>query len=318
MVLGGDGSSAAMRPRPETCRREKAVLASALVSNARTILLLAVLLPACRQHKTGPDANYEQGARIYQQLYATQLDEAYGDPRMNEVAALLRKVDPRSVDAEAAQRMLASIDTGRAALEKQRVDREKMAAAVSASVRPPSNLDPQRILAEANPDAGVVDPFGPGAAIADLNASSGGCLTEGEPFREQGTGATGTVYRLGKSEQCTAKLPGLVGQVVLVTDGHIYRRIADPTQSKGPTELARSDGGNANAAAGNPATAPNVADAGSPRPRAAAVPANAGARPGTPAPEAAAGGEADGGESQLYVPGMPLPEGASPPAKEQE
>jgi hypothetical protein len=303
------------------------VLASAPVSNARTILLAAVVLSACREHKTGPDANYEQGARIYQQLYATQLDDAYGDPRMNDAAAFLRKVNPRSVDAEAAQRMLASIDTGRAALEKQRADREKMAAAVSASVRPPSNLDPERVLAEAAPDAGVVDPFGPGAAIADLNASSGGCLTEGEPFREQGTGATGTVFRLGKSEQCATKLPGLVGQVVLVTDGHIYRRMADPTQAKGPTEAPRADAGASTAAAQANAGAPTptraIPDAGSPRPRAAEAPANAGARPGPPAPEGAAGGTAqtevaDGGEPQLYVPGMPLPEGASPPAKEQQ
>lgn len=311
------------------------MLASPPVSNARTLLLLLVLLPACREHKTGPDANYEQGARIYQQLYATELDEAYGDPRMNDAAELLRKVSPRSVDAEAAQRMLASIDTGRAALEKQRADREKMAAAVSASVRPPSNLDPVRILAEATPDAGVVDPFGPGAPIAELNASSGGCLTEGEPFREQGTGATGTVYRLGKSEQCTARFPGLAGQVVLVTDGHIYRRMADPTLAKAPVEAPRADAGAAAATAANSAGANGGAASGTAANGAAANPATAaggaarttssGAAPGNGArPQAAAqpppgATPAEGGDagSQLYVPGMPLPEGTSTTDQEQ-
>jgi len=285
------------------------VLASALVSNARTFLLFAALLTACRQHKTGPDANYEQGSRIYQQLYATELDEAYGDPRMNDAAELLRKVDPRSVDAEAAQRMLASIDSGRAELSKQRADREKMAAAVSASARPPSNLDPERILAEATPDAGVVDPFGPGAPIAELNASSGGCLTEGEPFREQGTGATGSVYRLGKSEQCTAKFPGLVGQVVLVTDGHIYRRMADPTLAR-TAEAARPDGG----AAGTNAPGAASADAGPARTTPAPT-----APPRTPPPAPASAAQAEGADagSQLYVPGMPLPEGTSTTDQEQ-
>ncbi|HEY2030168.1 MAG TPA: hypothetical protein VGH20_13270 [Myxococcales bacterium] len=290
------------------------------MSNARTFILVAALLPACREHKTGPDANYEQGARIYQQLYATELDEAYGDPRMNEAADLLRKVNPHSVDAEAAQRMLASIDTGRAELSKQRADREKMAAAVSASVRPPSNLDPQRILAEATPDAGVVDPFGPGAAIAELNASSGGCLTEGEPFREQGTGATGTVYRLGKSEQCTAKFPGLVGQVVLVTDGHIYRRMADPTLAKA-SEAARGDAGTpyppgvSPAAGGGATNAPpaGAADGGSAR----TTSANAARTPPPPPPASTAQAEGADAGSQMYVPGMPLPEGTSTTDQEQ-
>jgi hypothetical protein len=306
------------------------VLASALVSNARTFILAAALLAACREHKTGPDANYEQGARIYQQLYATELDEAYGDPRMNEAEELLKKVDPRSVDAEAAQRMLASIDTGRAALSQQRADREKMAAAVSASARPPSNIDPQRILAEATPDAGVTDPFGPGASIAELNASSGGCLTEGEPFREQGTGATGSVYRLGKSEQCTARFPGLVGQVVLVTDGHIYRRMADPTLAKPASEAARADGGAApanpapagggasNGAANNGAPANGSPANGAGRTSPADASTTAGGRaagnrtPAPPPPPAAAAQaeDADAG-SQLYVPGMPLPEDPS-------
>src|SRR3954468_14929388 len=107
------------------------------VSNARAIagLSLVVLAGGCRAQKTGPDANYEQGSRIYQQLYATELDDAYGDPKMNEVQALLEKVDPRSVDADAAKRMLASIQSGRATLAGQRADREKMAKAAAASVR---------------------------------------------------------------------------------------------------------------------------------------------------------------------------------------
>jgi hypothetical protein len=269
------------------------------VSNARTVVLVLVLA-GCRARQTGPDANYERGSRIYGQLYATELDEAYADPRMNEAAELLRKVDPHSVDADAAMRMLASIDSGRAALEKQRADREKMAAAAAASARPSPSIDPQQILAAANPDAGLADPFGPGAAIADLNAQSGGCLTEGEPFREQGTGATGTVYRLGKSEQCAAKLPGLVGQVVLVTDGHVYRRMGDPTEAKAPSPAQRPDAG-AEARSAPPA-----------EPRAAAARPDAAAARRPPLPTPSAEAQADGGETQMYVPGMPLPEGAAP------
>jgi hypothetical protein len=263
------------------------------VSNVRAILSVSLLLLAgCRARQTGPDENYEKGSRIYQQLYATQLDDAYGDPKMDVAAELLKKVDPRSIDFESAKRMLASIEIGRAVLAKQRAARNKMAAAAAASIASQPQFDPAKIsAASAPPDAGVVDPFGPGAAIADINATSGGCLTAGEPYREQGTGAKGTVYRLGKSPKCAEQLPGFVGEAVLVADGHIYRRMADPTPMKDPTPLV-----------------PPAADAG---------PAKAAAKPNPPvqpAGDQSAEGTTDAGAApQLYIPGMPLPEGMAPP-----
>jgi hypothetical protein len=244
------------------------------VKSRATLGLFLILLSGCHR-QTGPDANYEQGSRIYQQLYAQELDDAYGDPRMDQAAALLAKVDPHSVDADAAKRMLASIDTGRAALQKQRAEREKMAAAAAASFKKATtSIDPQQILAAVTPDAGSTDPFGSGAAIADVNATTGGCLIEGEPFREQGTGRSGTVYRLAKSQQCQDKLPGFAGQIVLVTDGHIYRRTADPTPER-PAPAETPDAGVAVAA--SPAA---------PRPEASAA-----AKPKPPAPPPAPGAD---------------------------
>jgi hypothetical protein len=253
-----------------------------------TLGLSLILLVGCRARQTGPDANYEQGSRIYQQLYAQELDDAYGDPRMEQAAALLAKVDPHSVDAQAAKSMLASIDTGRAALQKQRAEREKMAAAAAASFKKASSIDPQQILAASAPDAGSADPFGSGAAIADINATTGGCLIEGEPFREQGTGVSGTVYRLAKSSQCQDKLPGFAGQIVLVTDGRVYRRTADPTPPR-PAE---------------------VPDAGAATVAAAASPAAARPEPAKPKPpppvQASDQGDA-GPEVRSYIPGGPMP-----------
>jgi hypothetical protein len=271
------------------------------VKSRATLGLFLIFLSGCHR-QTGPDANYEQGSRIYQQLYAQELDDAYGDPRMDQVAALLAKVDPRSVDAEAAKRMLASIDTGRAALQKQRADREKMAAAAAASFKSAtSSIDPQQILAAVTPDAGSADPFGSGAAIADVNATTGGCLIEGEPFREQGTGMSGTVYRLAKSQQCQDKLPGFAGQIVLVTDGHIYRRTADPT----PAPAAVPDAGAAVAA--SPA-APR------PEPSVAAKP-----KPPAPPPAVAGDDQADaGGEMRTYIPGAPMPGAAAQQQQDQQ
>jgi hypothetical protein len=192
-------------------------------------ICLLILAPgACR--RAGPDANYQEAAAIYQQLYATQLDDAYGDPRMEQVVALLRKVDARSLDAESAERMLGMIERGREELAKQRADREKMAAAAAQSVSSGTvNIDTSKLFGDAAPDAGPPqDPFGPGASVVELNTQSGGCLQDNEPFNEQGTGVTGTVYRVAPSEACKGKMPGLVGQIVLVVNGKIHRRMADP------------------------------------------------------------------------------------------
>jgi len=173
------------------------------------LLTVTFALLACRSR--GPDANYQQAFTIYQQLYATELDDAYGDARMNDVVALLRKVDPRSGDAERATALLGTIERGKEAFAQQQAEREKRSAAITQSATAPQfEINPSKILAANEPDAGqqVQDPFGPGASVADLNASHGGCLQDNEPFNEQGTGVSGTVYRVAPSDSCRSKLPG--------------------------------------------------------------------------------------------------------------
>jgi hypothetical protein len=247
------------------------------------LCLLCVFLAAgCRPK--GPDANYEKAAKIYQQLYATELDDAYGDPKMAEVEALLKKVDKRSIDHDAAQAMLHSIERGREELAKSRADREKMGAAAAASARSGSpNIDVAKILAASATveDAGTPpDPYAAGSSVAEINTATGGCLADAEQFTEQVTGVTGTVYRLAKAPACAEKLPGFVGQVVLVKDGRIYRRMPDP----------------------GPLTPPSPPDAGAPAPAptppAAAAPADAGGAP----------------QALSYYPGMPTPGTEAPDA----
>jgi hypothetical protein len=252
------------------------------LSRCAAIFLLTLAFAGCRR-TSGPDENYHQAAALYQQLYATQLDDAYGDPGMDEVVALLRKVNPRSIDAQPAEALLGTIQRGREALAKERAEREKMAAAATQSAAPMINIDPSRFLPPEEPDGGPPqDPFGAGASVAELNKQSGGCLVDNEPFSEQGTGVGGTVYRVAPSDTCRSRLPGLVGQVVLVVNGKIYRRTADPRPPPPPA----TDAGPAPAA--RPAAAPRPAQ------------------------------RADAGEPQYYftAPGQPQP-GATPPPAEQ-
>jgi hypothetical protein len=258
------------------------------VNRRAVICLLAILAAAgCRKRPSGPDANFQQASRLYQQLYATELDDAYGDARIETVIMQLTKVDPNSVDAEAATALLGTIQRGKEALAQDRARREKISTAAQITAALPApNIDVQKIISAGTPDAGPPpDPYGAGASVAEINRATGGCLVDGEPFNEQGTSVNGTVYRVASSSDCSSKLPGYVGQAVLVVNGRIYRRIADP----------------------NPpgAAPPPVPDAGAPA---------AAAKP-KPAAQPSAGSD-DAGEPQFYYPGQPLP-GAKPPEQPQ-
>jgi hypothetical protein len=256
-----------------------------LFRRAAFCIVLAALA-GCRG-STGPDENYQKASSLYQQLYLAEFDDAYGDSRMDEVVALLKKVDGRSVDAQAAQTMLGAIQHGRETLAKARAEREKRNDTTAAVPTPSAggSIDPSQVLAAgaAPEDAGVQDPYGPGASVAELNTQSGGCLVDNEPFNEQVTGVTGTVYRVAPSDVCRGKLPGMVGQAVLVTGGKIYRRMADPRPPPAAPPAASPDAGPA-AAAARPRP-PAVADAGEP-------------------------------QYQIYVPGAPRPGTPPPPPPE--
>lgn len=250
------------------------------MSRRAALCLVSLALAGCHR-TTGPDENYQRASALYQQLYATQLDDAYGDSRMDEVVALLRKVDGRSVDAQSAQTMLGAIEHGREALARERAEREKLSAAAAAPAARGS-IDPEQVLAANAEDAGTreQDPFGPGASIAELNTQTGGCLVDNEPFNEQGTGKTGTVYRVAPSEGCKSKLPGFAGQAILVAEGKIYRRIPDPRPPEPPRPPAAPDAGAPAAAARPRAAAPAATqDAGEPQYRIVI--------PGAPSPGAA-------------------------------
>src|SRR2546423_1370668 len=112
----------------------------------RYLLVFALCLAlGCRQQK-GSDKNYEKAARLYQSLYASELDDAYGDPKMEEVVTLLKLVDHSSLDSEAAQTMLRAIDHGKEELVKSRAARERMGAAAELEARTAvTNVDPVKV-----------------------------------------------------------------------------------------------------------------------------------------------------------------------------
>ena len=220
---------------------------------SRVAVCVLALALGCRKFSGPPDPGFEKASQLYQQLYTHELDEAYGDPQMEQVVDLLQKVEPNSVDKPSAQALLGAIERGKAELAKTHVEREKMRKAAEQVISAPSTIDPSAVLAR--PDAGtgaVQDPYGPGASIAEINLSSGGCLVAGEPFRETGTNRAGTVYRLSQSPVCAQKLPGFVGQLVMVAEGRIYRRVLEtqvpqPARDGGVPSAGAADAGPARA-----------------------------------------------------------------------
>jgi hypothetical protein len=254
----------------------------------------ALTAAGCRRKPAAPSAEYEKGRTLYQQLYATRLDDAYGDPQMDVAVAHLKQVEPDSADAQAATELLATIERGRAELARTRAEREKIFGAAAQQAAKPVAIDPQAVLARAQPDAGsALDPTGTGASIAELNQENGGCLVADQPFREQGTGKTGTIYKLSPYAACRDKLPGFVGQAVMVVEGRIYRRVP-------ASEAKRTEAPDAGVAA--------AADAGA---RAAAP------RQASPIPPNAHLVRVDPDGTQHYettpvMPGAPQP-GATPP-----
>jgi hypothetical protein len=193
---------------------------------AAALICAFVALLACQRSPGPPDANYEQASHMYQLLYAQKLDDAYGDPQMDEVVSLLHRVDSRSIDATAAQALLAAIEDGRKRFQAARAEREKAQNAPVEPVAMP-NIDPSAVAGSAREPAPPPDPFTPGASVADLNAASGGCLVAAEPFHENGTNVNGTIYRMSPSPACSDRLAGFVGQAALVVDGKLYRRVAE-------------------------------------------------------------------------------------------
>src|SRR3989442_15651099 len=102
-------------------------MASRSPSSPRLFAACALALAAaCARYSGPPDPNFATARELYQQLYLADLDEAYGDPKMDEVVSLLNKVHKRSVDAPSAQALLHAVEHGREELAKVHAEREKL------------------------------------------------------------------------------------------------------------------------------------------------------------------------------------------------
>ena len=184
-------------------------------------LLLLLALAGCSRKEPSPE--FTRASERFNKLYAKELDDAYLDPAMHEVEALLEKVPPDSLDSQAAAALLSRIRDNRSRLEQAANDRDKALAAArkpptltGVSVSPPPLPPVSASKAPAAPDAGVAAPAAPsaGMTVRDFNRLFGDCFEPAGPVEVSGRGPRDS-YTMTDSYRCQKAMPGMVNSVVL-------------------------------------------------------------------------------------------------------
>ena len=183
-------------------------------------LLLLLALAGCSRKEASPE--FTRASERFNKLYATELDDAYLDPAMHEVEALLEKVPADSLDAQAAAALLTRIRDNRTRLEQAASDRERALAAA----RTPTTLTGVSVTTPLSPpvtatrpaavDAGPPVPVAPSAGmpIRDFNRLFGDCFEPAGPVEVNGRGPRDS-YTMVDSNRCRTAMPGMVNSVVL-------------------------------------------------------------------------------------------------------
>ena len=182
-------------------------------------VVLLLVLAGCARKEPSPE--YTRASERFNKLYAKELDDAYVDPAIREVEALLEKVPADSLDAQASTQLLTRIRENRTRIEQASKDREKALAAartaptfsgpsVSAPLSPPSS----RPSAPPAPDAGPLSAPTAGMAMRDFNRLFGDCFEQAGPVEVNGRGPRDS-YTMVDSDRCRRAMPGLVNSLVL-------------------------------------------------------------------------------------------------------
>lgn len=179
---------------------------------ALLLILFALAAPGCRRER-GHSKAFDDASALFRKVYAEKLDDAYDDPRMQEVERLLSVVPPQSIDSSAAQELQKRIADGRAALLAQR----EGAGAPPQEAQPPA--DPW--ADERNdppppppPDAGAPHPV-PGMPVEELRRRFSDCFS----FKFNGSLPDKTkhdLWEMADSSACRKAHPELADQMLVI------------------------------------------------------------------------------------------------------
>jgi hypothetical protein len=206
-------------------------LSRPLVGLVSTVLIV-LALSACRKELGEPSADYDEARQRFSKLYGQKLDEAFIDPEMDAIEALLQRVPADSMDAQSAKELEQRIKNGRARMEKVRQEREAaMASARQGDFVPPSPSStpppepppaPQETKDGGPPSSGPVV----GSPASELVAGYLGCFQRSSPITVKDRGQREAWEMTADRARCSQVFPSFVGQVVLIEDGKVLTVLA--------------------------------------------------------------------------------------------
>lgn len=176
-----------------------------------------------------PSPEYAQAQALFATVYGQLLDDAFVDPRMDEVEALLKKVDPASFDFVAAQALEKRIKDARSQLEAENAKRK---AAIAEGLKPtpavgggPTGGGSEPLFAEeaqAVPDAGAPGQPVPGMLISEFTGKFSRCFYQADKIEVFGRGPRDT-WELKDLGVCRDLHPGFEHQIVIGEEGKILQ-----------------------------------------------------------------------------------------------
>jgi len=188
---------------------------------------VAVLMVCGCAKRPEPSEQYAQAHQLFSKLYAAQLDDAFGDPAMAQVDALLQQVGQDSSDWRAARELARRIEEGRKRLNEAEAARVTAAAQATAPV-PYQRMTPQApaqsAAAAAAADAGSSQPS-PHMALAEFTARFSGCFQPGEKINVVGKGMF-DAWELKNIANCRDRHPGFDQLFVLTDANEVFITVA--------------------------------------------------------------------------------------------
>lgn len=173
-------------------------------------------------HRPPSDSpEFRQAFDLYNELYAAKLDDAYGDPQMARVQALLRVVAPGSEQAGEAKDLLVKVELG---LAEYRARQARLSADERAGEKPARwTGSADQIESPLPPPASQLAGPSLGMTHDDFLSKFASCF-DLKGLYQTADGKRGEAYAL--RADCAVRYPALTGSLVVLLGGRVAQLVA--------------------------------------------------------------------------------------------